>query len=417
MNCRPPNKPAAANPGWRIQIYREPGWRSDVISSGVAEPERSVEGRQLPHIVLAVVSACLLCAGSAAQAERSLRPCIKRSGTNLVFNWPSKTGMVYHLLIDDDSFGIASPDIWPIYRGNSGIAATPPTNSLVVPYQSGDTEGFFVVRELQEPTNGMIKVFLLGGQSNMSGSGTAVSDLPPELQGAQSDILFFHGSSSALEHLQPGSGSSYGPEITFGRAVADTFTNDTFALIKYARGATDLENDWNPATGSTYTVFRNVVSNGLNALVQAGYAVEIVGMLWTQGERDARLGFEAAYETNLHEFVADVRSRYGVGLPFFVSQLSSQQTSLPASGLAKVRQAQASIAAVDPDTYLIVTDTFDMGDDNLHFSSAGQMALGQGFADAYEALPKDTYGRTLAEQRDAVDQLQRAVSRPASAGN
>jgi outer membrane protein assembly factor BamB len=34
------NKPAAANPGWRTQICREPGWFSDVILSGVAEPER-----------------------------------------------------------------------------------------------------------------------------------------------------------------------------------------------------------------------------------------------------------------------------------------------------------------------------------------------------------------------------------------
>jgi hypothetical protein len=33
-------KPAAANPGWRIQICREPGWFSDIILSGVAEPER-----------------------------------------------------------------------------------------------------------------------------------------------------------------------------------------------------------------------------------------------------------------------------------------------------------------------------------------------------------------------------------------
>jgi hypothetical protein len=35
-----PNKPAAANPGWRLQFCREPGWSSDVILSGVAEPER-----------------------------------------------------------------------------------------------------------------------------------------------------------------------------------------------------------------------------------------------------------------------------------------------------------------------------------------------------------------------------------------
>jgi len=35
-----PNKPATANPGWRIQFCREPGRLSDIILSGVAEPER-----------------------------------------------------------------------------------------------------------------------------------------------------------------------------------------------------------------------------------------------------------------------------------------------------------------------------------------------------------------------------------------
>jgi hypothetical protein len=33
-------KPAAANPGWRIQFCREPGWFSEIVLSGVAEPER-----------------------------------------------------------------------------------------------------------------------------------------------------------------------------------------------------------------------------------------------------------------------------------------------------------------------------------------------------------------------------------------
>jgi hypothetical protein len=40
MRGLPSNKPAAANPGWRIQFCREPGWFSEIVLSGVAEPER-----------------------------------------------------------------------------------------------------------------------------------------------------------------------------------------------------------------------------------------------------------------------------------------------------------------------------------------------------------------------------------------
>ena len=38
--CMSPNKPAAANPGWRIRFCRERLWFSIVFLSGVAEPER-----------------------------------------------------------------------------------------------------------------------------------------------------------------------------------------------------------------------------------------------------------------------------------------------------------------------------------------------------------------------------------------
>ena len=239
------------------------------------------------------------------------------------------------------------------------------------------------------PPPGPVKVFLLGGQSNMLGGSTDENDLPVGLQGEQTDVLFYHNGLSALGNLQPGSGSTaiaFGPEITFGRTVADTYANDSFALIKYAKGGTDLENDWDPATGAEYTTFREVVTQGLAKLTEAGHEVEIVGMLWTQGERDAKQGFEAAYETNLTNFIADIRSRYGADLPFFISQLSSQQTDIPAAPLAQVRQAQANVAAADPDSHLIVTDTYGMQADNLHFTSAGQMALGDGFADAYQAM-------------------------------
>jgi len=225
-----------------------------------------------------------------------------------------------------------------------------------------------------------INVFLLGGQSNMDGSGMA-SDLPHDLQEPQKDIFFFHINSPHLTRLLPVGG--FGPEITFGRTVADAFPNESFALIKHAVGATDLENQWDPATGPTYGSFRRVVADGLEALVQEGYAVGIVGMLWTQGERDARMGFGATYEANLNEFIGDIRSRYGASLPFFISQLSSRQTDLPARGLSLVRQAQANVADAGDTNHLIVTDCFDMRTDNLHFSSNGQMALGRGFADSY----------------------------------
>ena len=50
-----------------------------------------------------------------------------------------------------------------------------------------------------------------------------------------------------------------------------------------------------------------------------------------------------------------------------------------------MRQAQANVAATDPNSYLVVTDTFGLHGDALHFNTAGQIAMGEAFADAYIA--------------------------------
>ncbi|MEM9346888.1 MAG: sialate O-acetylesterase [Planctomycetota bacterium] len=223
------------------------------------------------------------------------------------------------------------------------------------------------------------KVFLLGGQSNMDGRG-ATSGLPPALQGSQTDVLLYEDGS--LGSLQP-NGAQFGPEITFGRALADANPSDSFVLIKYAVGGTDLHGDWDPSGGLEYNAFASTVTNGLAALADAGHSYEIAGMLWTQGENDARDGEAGAYEANLANFIASIRGSYGADLPFFLSRLSSGQTDLPIDQLALVRTAQDNVAAADASAFLIDTESFSLKNDELHFDSDGQIALGEAFAEAY----------------------------------
>lgn len=227
-------------------------------------------------------------------------------------------------------------------------------------------------------------VVLLGGQSNMDGR-AATSGLPTspvDLQQPQTDVLLYEGGN--LRNLQPGSGSDFGPEITFGRTVADGQPTNNFALIKYAVGGTDLNNDWDPTSVGTYTSFRNTVTNGLTALTNAGHTYEITGMLWTQGERDAKTGRTTAqYEADLNEFIGDIRTRYGADLPFFISRLSINQTNITSAQLGEIRPAQDNVAATDPSAFLIDTDAMGLKSDNLHFDAAGQIALGEAFGNAY----------------------------------
>ncbi|MFN3168052.1 MAG: sialate O-acetylesterase, partial [Phycisphaeraceae bacterium] len=229
-----------------------------------------------------------------------------------------------------------------------------------------------------------IKVFLLAGQSNMDGRAPAsgLPTNPVNLQLPQADILFYEGGN--LRTLRPDSGTDFGPEITFGRSIADEMAGDAFGLIKYGVGGTDLHNDWDPATGGTYNTFRNIVTNGLNALAGAGHTYEIVGMLWTQGERDAKTNRTTAqYEFDLNEFIADIRTNYGADLPFLLSRLSSGQTNINPTQLSSIRTAQQNVADNDPLAFMIDTDGFGIKGDNLHFNAAGQIALGEAFAQTF----------------------------------
>ncbi|MEM9345947.1 MAG: sialate O-acetylesterase [Planctomycetota bacterium] len=228
-----------------------------------------------------------------------------------------------------------------------------------------------------------VKVILLGGQSNMDGRGGS-GGLPQALKSPQNDVRFYYRGNPSLTTLRPGSGDDFGPEVQFGRNVADEFSSDNFALIKHAVGGTDLDTDWAPNNGGTYNAFRNTVNAGLTALTDAGHTYEIVGMLWAQGETDAKDGRTTAqYEADLNAFIGDIRTRYGEDLPFFLSRLSSGQTDVPANGLTQIRAAQNNVAANDSNAYLIDTDGFGLKDDDLHFNAAGQVELGEAFGNTF----------------------------------
>lgn len=226
-----------------------------------------------------------------------------------------------------------------------------------------------------------VRVFLLGGQSNMLGravsSGLPTS--PVNLQLPQDDVLLYYG--STLTTLRPGSGkftTEFGPEVSFGRAIADASPQYTYALIKGAVGGTGLWDDWNPTTGAVYADFRNTVAAGLAALQAAGHTTEIVGMLWHQGENDAIQGQEANYAGNLTAFIADVRSRYGAKLPFIIGE--PWRGSGPA--FVTVAEAQEAVAAADPYSSFIVTSDLTLFE-TYHFDAPSQVTIGQRFAQSY----------------------------------
>jgi hypothetical protein len=235
-----------------------------------------------------------------------------------------------------------------------------------------------------------VQVFLMAGQSNMQGYAPS-SGLSSQWQTPQADVPFYYYGSSSLMTLRPGSGynGGFGPEVSFGRTVSDGLPLEQFAIIKHGEGSTSLDIEWDPSSGAAYDRFLATVNNGLAALTAAGHTYEIAGMLWTQGERDAKQNRTTAqYQADLIEFIADVRERFGANLPFLLSRLSLNQTNITSTQLTQVRTAQQNVAAADPYTWMINTDAMTVSSDpnwgySIHFDAAGQLALGQAFGQTY----------------------------------
>ncbi|MCF7818180.1 MAG: sialate O-acetylesterase [Kiritimatiellales bacterium] len=289
-------------------------------------------------------------------------------------------------------------------------------------------------------TQGPVDVYLLGGQSNMQGKGNITSI--PAGQETISGVLYYHsptvvGATSPntlYTNVTPtGSTTSYfGPEIGFANHIKALRPGAPMALIKYAVGGTSLIWDWRSGAdatdtanwGSQYSGFVNTVDGGLAALRAAGYQPQIVGMLWQQGEADAKDGWEyttssaipgeanagSLYESNLVHFIARVREQFaadiapeglrfvqGTVLPYapaggdVVTRFLARDT-INAAKFNVDENSGASVAVSNTSTIAcdeIITPTraqiLPATGDEVHMAAEGQLMLGKLMAEHMQA--------------------------------
>ena len=234
------------------------------------------------------------------------------------------------------------------------------------------------------PASAVTRVFLLGGQSNMVGQGSNV-ELTPPYNAPQADVKFWAGHWVSLAPGYGNNSSHFGPEVAFGRAIADALPGDDIYLVKYAADGTALYNDWSPSGGPQYNAFMNTTGAALANLDNAGVQYEISGMLWMQGESDAVEQQGPAYEANLRNFIADMRTRFDTPeMPFVIGRVLSYYGGSNGHA-AIVRAAQVTVADTTANVSWIDTDSFSVVDpvsNPGHYGTSGQLDLGNGFAAA-----------------------------------
>lgn len=230
------------------------------------------------------------------------------------------------------------------------------------------------------------KVFLLAGQSNMAGR-ARTSELPEEFRIPPANLRMVDPDGKVVPFRSRG---SCGPEVTFGHAMAKRWPDDTVVIVKYAVGGTSTL-AWAPkwseaearrtANHKNGSLYAELMKRAKPLLARDD--VEVVGLCWAQGGRDARFPDVAKdYANNLRSILSAIRRDVeDPRLPIVIAESVAAPKERYAA-IDVVREAQRKVAEADPRTSMISADGLETNDDRVHFNAAGQAELGRRFAKA-----------------------------------
>lgn len=270
-------------------------------------------------------------------------------------------------------------------------------------------------------------VYLLGGQSNMEGSGTLDSvsgqfpDTVPHCQ--------YFSTNGALLPYQPGktetagNAKRFGPEL--GMALNLGEKEKPAILLKYAVSGMPLHPGWNgskwkgeplaagrrnffpgknaddPNQGTLYQGMLQRFKNGLAAVEAAGDEPVVAGFFWMQGEQDSKNEISAtSYAHNLALLRDRLQADLGLirkgPLPLIFGQVLPHEPALERFTHRHEIREQMNAADQDsgkreaiPMARMVSTDGFSLLKDTVHYDGEGQLKLGKAFLTGLRSLELD----------------------------
>ncbi len=281
----------------------------------------------------------------------------------------------------------------------------------------------------QQAERDSIRVFYLGGQSNMDGFGKN-SDLPDSITSNLNNVWIFHGNPAPDEDangglgkwakLTPGHGwefssdgrenklsDFFGMELSFAKKLQEYYPNEKIAIIKYSRGGTSIDSlaagrygSWEPdfkgKNGiNQYDHFLRTINMAMNVNDIDNNGVEDYlipsGILWMQGESDAyREEIALRYYGNLKRLMDLVRAALRKDdLPVVIGKISdsgnNKRGKMYKSG-ELVQYAQEKFARTEQNVTIVRSTQHYNYYDAWHYDSNGYIDLGEKFAEAIYLL-------------------------------
>jgi|GEM_PF-1948816 len=243
-------------------------------------------------------------------------------------------------------------------------------------------------------------VYLLMGQSNMVGRGEWTRWSP------HPRVLSFNKDGKWIPAVDPLHQTSVrdrvGPGVSFGRgmlAVVDPAV--TIGLVPCAVGGAPLAR-WEKG-GDLY---RATVRRAREATKDGG---TLMGILWMQGERDAReRELAASYAKRLDAMILAFRYEFGLpDLPFVAAlpcvELANREDR---PGAEIVEEALKTLPRRVQNTAIVDSNGLQSTGDQIHFATPAQRELGRRYAEAMATL--------LGHENAAIPQESDAASEPRS---
>lgn len=234
---------------------------------------------------------------------------------------------------------------------------------------------------------GKVELFLLAGQSNMAGRG-AVAELSPEDAAADPHVWALGRDGQWHPAMDPlhwdKSAAGVGPGKFFGRIVAANQPGVIVGLIPTACGGSPIS-AWQPGV-----FFDQTKSHPWDdSIARARRAMQdgtLKAIIWHQGEGDSNPSNAPLYEERLTNLIARFRRELNApDLPFIIGQIGdfTAEGKPWSDSLREVDRAQQAVAAKVPNVYFVSSAGLPSKGDKLHFSTAAQKTLAQGYAEAY----------------------------------
>lgn len=234
---------------------------------------------------------------------------------------------------------------------------------------------------------------IMDGQSNNEGR-AANADLPTYLQGVISNnVKVWTGTS--FDVLEAGVNNNsvattssideHGSELELVFRLSEEYPDKDIFIVKVGRGATPLYNDelinFHPdMIDSMHDYMISQVNAALVNLSKTWSQLN-VWYSWMQGEYDSRTGQDLAastYEFNLRYKVTKIKEDLSNSNINFIINVINSTIPRDSILLPIVRAAQQTVYDDTDGIYGQLSEGWGMNDDDLHFSSAGQISKGLG---------------------------------------